>query len=140
MHTFVVQLLKAVEAVTAVTHHFASLTDIAELLGQFQQTDLGSDDLLFLGHCPVSVSGAGGRVAVPVRGENRARPRHPLRKPTTIVRLSSSYRTTSISFTRLSSASSSAANPRSASRASAGTFVVSSPNSTAIRSATRAMP
>src|SRR5215831_10356431 len=34
-----------------------------------------------------------GRVAVPVRGENRARPRHPLRKPTTIVRLSSSYRT-----------------------------------------------
>src|SRR5262249_15402619 len=33
-----------------------------------------------------------GRVAVPVRGENRARPRHPLRKPTTIVRLSSSYR------------------------------------------------
>jgi len=47
---------------------------------------------------------------------------------------------TSISFTRLSSASSSAANPRSAWRASAGTFVVSSPNSTAIRSATRAMP
>ena len=34
-----------------------------------------------------------GRVAVPVRGENRARPRHRLRKPTTIVRLSSSYRT-----------------------------------------------
>src|SRR5215472_17762232 len=34
-----------------------------------------------------------GRVAVPVRGENRARPRHPLRKATTIVRLSSSYRT-----------------------------------------------
>src|SRR5215831_10822193 len=33
-----------------------------------------------------------GPVAVPVRGENRARPRHPLRKPTTIVRLSSSYR------------------------------------------------
>src|SRR5215472_13031162 len=37
-----------------------------------------------------------GRVAVPVRGENRARPRHPLRKPTTIVRLSSSYRTSAL--------------------------------------------
>src|SRR5215472_19340013 len=39
----------------------------------------------------VSVSRAGGRVAVPARGENRAPPPALLRKPTTIVRLSSSY-------------------------------------------------
>src|SRR5262249_221111 len=34
---------------------------------------------------------AGGRVAVPARGENRAPPPAPLRKPTPLVRLSSSY-------------------------------------------------
>src|SRR5205085_1045791 len=39
-----------VEAVAAVAEHLAGLADIAELLGQLQQPDLGSDDLLFLGH------------------------------------------------------------------------------------------
>src|SRR6516162_2816018 len=47
---FVVELLEAVEAVAAVAHHFAGLADITELLGQLQQPELGSDDLLFLGH------------------------------------------------------------------------------------------
>src|SRR5262249_42554956 len=42
-----VQLLKPVEAVTAVTHHLAGLADIAELLGKLQQANLGADDLLF---------------------------------------------------------------------------------------------
>jgi tetratricopeptide (TPR) repeat protein len=39
-----------------------------------------------------------GRVAVPARGENRAPPPAPLRKPTTIVRLSSSYYTYTLFF------------------------------------------
>jgi hypothetical protein len=47
---FIVELLEAVEAVAAVAHHLAGLADIAELLGQLQQTELGSDDLLLLGH------------------------------------------------------------------------------------------
>src|SRR6516225_8904782 len=40
---FVVELLEAVEAVAAIAHHLAGLADIAELLGQLQQTELGSD-------------------------------------------------------------------------------------------------
>src|SRR5437762_11446734 len=88
---FVVQLLEPVEAVTAVAHHLAGLADIAELLGQLQQTHLHPDNLLLLRHVVVSVS-AGGAGAVPTRGENRARPPALLRKPTTNVRLSpSSY-------------------------------------------------
>jgi hypothetical protein len=47
---FVVQLLEAVKAVTAVAHHLAGSAHIAELLGQLQQTELGSDDLLLLCH------------------------------------------------------------------------------------------
>src|SRR6516164_11239770 len=60
-------------------------------LASSSSPSFGSDDLLFLGHFVVSVPCAGGRVAVPARGENRAPPPAPLRKPTTIVRLSSSY-------------------------------------------------
>jgi hypothetical protein len=71
------ELLKAVEAVAAVAHHLAGLADITELFGQLQQTDLCSNDLLVLGHCRGLHSGAGGAVAVPVRGENRARPPAP---------------------------------------------------------------
>ena len=52
---FVVQLLEPVEAVAAVPHHLAGLADVAELLGQFQQPDLHSDDLLLLGHVVISV-------------------------------------------------------------------------------------
>src|SRR5205807_8255424 len=37
---FVVQLLEAIEAVPAVAHHLAGLADIAELLGELQQSDL----------------------------------------------------------------------------------------------------
>src|SRR5262249_48968792 len=46
----VVQLLKPVEAVAAVAHHFTGLADIAELLGELQQANLGTDDLLFSRH------------------------------------------------------------------------------------------
>src|SRR5262245_27546307 len=61
-----------------------------ELLGELQQSDLRPNDLLFLRHFVISVP-AEGRVAVPARGENRAPPSAPFRKPTTNVRLSSSY-------------------------------------------------
>ena len=47
---FVVQLLEPIKAVAAVAHHFAGLADIAELLGQFEQPNLRSDNLLVLGH------------------------------------------------------------------------------------------
>lgn len=47
---------------TAVAHHRADLADIAELFGWLQQADLGTDDLLLVGH--------GG-----VRRERRGRPR-----------------------------------------------------------------
>ena len=47
---FVVQLLEPIKAVAAVPHHFAGLADIAELLGQFEQPNLCSDNLLVLGH------------------------------------------------------------------------------------------
>ena len=87
---FVVQLLEPVEAVAAVAHHLAGLADIAELLGQFQQPDLRSDDLLFLGHIVISVPPEGGsRSQLGVR--TAPRPPAPLRKPTTTVRLSSSW-------------------------------------------------
>jgi len=55
----------------------AGSADITALFGQLQQTDLCSNDLLVLGHCRGLHSGAGGAVAVPVRGENRARPPAP---------------------------------------------------------------
>src|SRR5262249_22050901 len=86
---FVVQLLEAVEAVAAIAHHPAGLADIAELLGQFQEPDLRSDDLLILGHSLISVSPEGGSRSSPVR--DRAPPPAPSRKPTTTVGLSSSY-------------------------------------------------
>src|SRR5205814_4081645 len=57
---FVVQLLEPIEAVPAVPHHLAGLANIAELLGQLQQTHLHPDNLLLLRHVVVSVS-AGGR-------------------------------------------------------------------------------
>src|SRR2546430_4401118 len=46
-----VELLKAIETVAAVSHHLAGLGHAAELLGQLQQADLGFDDFLFLRHC-----------------------------------------------------------------------------------------
>src|SRR6516164_9560410 len=75
---FVVELLKAVKAVAAVAHHLAGLADIAELLGQLQQTELGSDDLLLL--CHRGLPHAGGRAAVPARVRTAPRPPAPLRK------------------------------------------------------------
>ena len=45
-----VELLEPVEAVVAVAHHFSSLADIAELLGELQQANFGADDLLFGRH------------------------------------------------------------------------------------------
>jgi hypothetical protein len=47
---FVVEFLKTVETVATVAHHFAGLADIAELLGELQQSNLGADDLLFSRH------------------------------------------------------------------------------------------
>jgi hypothetical protein len=46
----VVQLFEPIDAVWAAPHHLAGLADIAELLGQFQQSDLCPDNLLLLGH------------------------------------------------------------------------------------------
>src|SRR5262249_28043622 len=60
----VVQLLKPVEAVAAVTHHLAGLADIAELLGKLQQANLGADDLLFSRHGVLQCAEAG-RFATP---------------------------------------------------------------------------
>jgi len=48
--TFVIQLLEAIKAVTALPHDLAGLADIAELLGQLQQPDLVADHLLVVGH------------------------------------------------------------------------------------------
>ena len=45
-----VQLLEPIEAVPAVSHHLAGLADIAELLGEFEQANLGADNLLIFGH------------------------------------------------------------------------------------------
>src|SRR5262249_23696610 len=72
--------------------HFAGSADVAELLGQLQQTELGSDDLLHLGHFVISVPPEGGS-----RSQLRVRtapcPPAPLPKPTTTVRLNASYYT-----------------------------------------------
>ena len=50
---FIVQLLKTIKAVAAVTHHPARLRDIAELFRQFQQSDLRPNYLLFCVIVPV---------------------------------------------------------------------------------------
>src|SRR5438105_6610935 len=87
---FIVQLLEPVEAVPAIPQHLAGLTDVAELLGQFQQPYLHADDLLLLYYVVVSVH-AGGRAAVPALGENRVPPPGSyLGRPTMNVRLSPS--------------------------------------------------
>src|SRR5213075_587719 len=61
---FVVEFLEAVEAVAAVSHHLAGLAHIAELFGEFQQPDLGADDLL-LGRHGVLQCAEAGRFATP---------------------------------------------------------------------------
>src|SRR5439155_18134851 len=66
------QFLEAVEAVPAIAHHLAGLADVPELLGQLQQPDLRSDNLLLL--CHRGLPHAGGRAAVPALGENRVPP------------------------------------------------------------------
>ena len=58
--------------------HLASLADIAELLRQLQQPDLGANDLLFLGHLEPPFRRWAR--AVPAVGENRTRPPAPLPK------------------------------------------------------------
>ena len=55
---FVIQLFEAIEAVATVAHHLASLADVAELLGQLQQSDFGADDLLFGRHGVLRCAGA----------------------------------------------------------------------------------
>src|SRR5262249_58412477 len=72
----VVELLEPVEAVAAVAHHLAGLADIAELLGELQQTNLGADDLLFSRH-GVLQSAQAGRLATP----NPSRPAPPCHSP-----------------------------------------------------------
>src|SRR5437773_5993099 len=61
---FVVELLEPVEAVAAVAHHLAGLADVAELLGELQQSDLGADNLLLGGHGVLQCAEAG-RFATP---------------------------------------------------------------------------
>src|SRR5215831_11663087 len=70
---FVIQLLEAVKAVPAVAHHLTGLAHVTKLFGQFEQTDLRSDNLLVLGHSR-DLRPAAGRRAVPASGENRAPP------------------------------------------------------------------
>src|SRR5439155_4440404 len=89
---FIVELLEAIEAVAAVPHHLASLADIAELLGELQQSDLRPNDLLLLCHFVISVPPKGGSRSQ-LRVRNRAPPSGSFRKPTTTVRFSSSYYT-----------------------------------------------
>jgi|GEM_PF-2845007 len=62
---FVVKVLEAIETVAAVAHDLASLADVAELLGQFEQARLGADDFLILGHVGVSWSRRGGGCTTP---------------------------------------------------------------------------
>ena len=65
----VVEFLEAVEAVARIAHHLAGLANIAELFGKLKQSNLGTDDLLFV----VMVSSN-----APRRG---ASPPRPLRAP-----------------------------------------------------------
>src|ERR1700757_2190024 len=62
---FLVKLLKAVKAVSRITHHLAGLANIAELLGKLQQANLGSNDLLLLGHIGVLLKTPGRGAAQP---------------------------------------------------------------------------
>src|SRR5262249_56977288 len=90
--TFVVQLFEPVEAVPAVAHHFAGLANITKLLGQLEQTNLRSDDLLILRHCCRLRTGCRRAGRGPrFRGEPRPAPRPPLPKPTTTVTLNTSH-------------------------------------------------
>src|SRR5262249_44838507 len=66
---FVVEFLEAVETVAAVAHHLAGLTDVAELFSKLEQSNFGTDDLLFSRH---------GVLQSPRRG---ASPPRPLRAP-----------------------------------------------------------
>src|SRR5205807_2092206 len=77
---FVAQLPEPITAVAAVPHHLAGLADIAELRAQFQEPDLPSADLLFLGHAVLSVP-AEGRAAVPARVRTAPRPPAPSPDP-----------------------------------------------------------
>src|ERR1700676_3816777 len=56
---FVIEFLEAVEAVAAIAHHLAGLADIAELLGELQEPNLGADDLLFGRHGVLQFAEAG---------------------------------------------------------------------------------
>ena len=71
---FVVEFFEAAEAVAAVAHHLAGLADIAELLGEFQQSDLGADNLLFSRHGVLQCAKAGA-----LRHPDRSAPRLGLR-------------------------------------------------------------
>jgi len=51
---FVIQLLEPVEAVATISHHLAGLADVAQLLGQFQHSDLRANDFLLLCHGCIS--------------------------------------------------------------------------------------
>ena len=67
---FVIEFLKAVEAVAAIAHHLAGLADIAELLGELQEPNLGADDLLFGRHVVSSIRRGGA-----LRHPDRSAPR-----------------------------------------------------------------
>src|SRR5215471_18251665 len=57
--------------ITAVTHHLAGLTDIAELLGKLQQANLGADDFLFSRHGVLQCAEAGRFATRPLRAPPR---------------------------------------------------------------------
>ena len=61
---WLVKLLEPVEAIPAVAHHLAGLADVAELLGELQQSNFGADDLLFGRHGVLQCAEAG-RYATP---------------------------------------------------------------------------
>ena len=71
---FVVQLLEAVKAVAPIAHHLAGLADVAELLGQLQQANLGANDLLLLCHVRLHCQEPAGCARAPIRVSARARP------------------------------------------------------------------
>src|SRR5262249_61274957 len=72
----VIELLEPIEAVAAVAHHFAGLADIAELLGELQQANLGADDLLFSRHGVLQCAQAG-RFATPTAPRPAPAPHSP---------------------------------------------------------------
>src|SRR6202008_2503750 len=61
---FLIKFLKAVEAISRIPEHLASLADVAKLLGKLEQSNLSPNNLLF-GRHGVLQSAEAGRGAIP---------------------------------------------------------------------------